>query len=221
MTPSRTWNYKGYEMRSVAEARWAAFFDICGIGWQYEPINTGTYIPDFLLLGEQPVLIEIKGGATTLSQVREQTGYVASRLESHWDGYVLLLGASPLIGLSDPSDLEQRDCVGIMMWQPDDPRYQKDGRWRSDSAFAAWSLPPHYHHSCSVTWGQAAYGFSFGYRCPCPRDKCVEWPYGCPIVPWGCNGGDYMAPRWPRADLEAKWAQATNTVRHQFKGRAA
>lgn len=29
--------YKGYLFRSRLEARWAVFFDACGIAWEYEP----------------------------------------------------------------------------------------------------------------------------------------------------------------------------------------
>ena len=29
--------YKGYLFRSRLEARWAVFFDACGVDWEYEP----------------------------------------------------------------------------------------------------------------------------------------------------------------------------------------
>ena len=46
--------YKDYLFRSRLEARWAVFFDACGIRWEYEPegyvLNNGQhYLPDFLL----------------------------------------------------------------------------------------------------------------------------------------------------------------------------
>lgn len=46
--------YNGFKFRSRAEARWAVFFDACGIEWEYEPegfeLEDGTmYLPDFLL----------------------------------------------------------------------------------------------------------------------------------------------------------------------------
>lgn len=46
--------YKGYRFRSRLEARWAVFFDACGIKWVYEPegflLNNGeSYLPDFFL----------------------------------------------------------------------------------------------------------------------------------------------------------------------------
>lgn len=43
--------YKGYEMRSLAERRWARLFDVFGIHWVYEPkvykTDIGGYLPDF------------------------------------------------------------------------------------------------------------------------------------------------------------------------------
>ena len=45
--------YNGYRFRSRLEARWAVFFDACGIPYQYEPegfnINGHYYLPDFYL----------------------------------------------------------------------------------------------------------------------------------------------------------------------------
>jgi len=29
--------YRGYLFRSRLEARWAVFFDACGVDWEYEP----------------------------------------------------------------------------------------------------------------------------------------------------------------------------------------
>ena len=46
--------YRGYRFRSRLEARWAVFFDACGVQWEYEPegyvLDNGQYyLPDFLL----------------------------------------------------------------------------------------------------------------------------------------------------------------------------
>ena len=48
--------YKGYRFRSRLEAKWAVFFDACGVEWEYEPegydLGDGIrYLPDFLLHG--------------------------------------------------------------------------------------------------------------------------------------------------------------------------
>lgn len=52
--------YGGVQFRSRLEARWAAFFDIAGWRWQYEPIDLDGWIPDFRLCGKIPALVEVK-----------------------------------------------------------------------------------------------------------------------------------------------------------------
>lgn len=57
--------YNGYRLRSRAEARWAVFFDTCGIKYVYEPegymLSDGTkYLPDFYL-PESDSFFEVKG----------------------------------------------------------------------------------------------------------------------------------------------------------------
>jgi len=45
--------YRGYRFRSRLEARWAVFFDVLGLKWEYEKegykLSTGWYLPDFWL----------------------------------------------------------------------------------------------------------------------------------------------------------------------------
>ncbi|WP_026499306.1 hypothetical protein [Butyrivibrio sp. WCD2001] len=68
--------YKGYRFRSRLEARWAVFFDDCGVSWEYEPegydLGNGLcYLPDFLLHGvtvnhglfkrDCDIYVEVKG----------------------------------------------------------------------------------------------------------------------------------------------------------------
>jgi hypothetical protein len=52
--------YNGVNFRSRLEAKWAAFFDLLGWRWQYEPIDLDGWIPDFMLLGAIPTLVEVK-----------------------------------------------------------------------------------------------------------------------------------------------------------------
>lgn len=66
--------YKGYRFRSRLEARWAVFFDACGVRWEYEPegyeLNNGQqYLPDFLLHDVEgrvdgDLHVEVKGKMT-------------------------------------------------------------------------------------------------------------------------------------------------------------
>lgn len=41
--------YNGVQFRSRLEARWAAFFDLVGWGWEYEPIDLVGWVPDFIV----------------------------------------------------------------------------------------------------------------------------------------------------------------------------
>lgn len=53
--------YAGVNFRSRLEARWAAFFDLAGIKWDYEPFDLEGWAPDFLLRTQiGPVLCEVK-----------------------------------------------------------------------------------------------------------------------------------------------------------------
>lgn len=66
--------YKGYRFRSRLEARWAVFFDVCHVRWEYEPEgyvlpNGQYYLPDFLLHGVEgraagDLYVEVKGKMT-------------------------------------------------------------------------------------------------------------------------------------------------------------
>lgn len=63
--------YNGYLFRSRLEARWAVFFDACGVDYEYEPegydLGNGLmYLPDFLLHGVEgrssgDLYVEVKG----------------------------------------------------------------------------------------------------------------------------------------------------------------
>lgn len=41
--------YRGTQFRSRLEARWAAFFDLVGWSWNYEPFDLLGYVPDFIV----------------------------------------------------------------------------------------------------------------------------------------------------------------------------
>jgi hypothetical protein len=56
--------YDGIEYRSRLEARWGAFFDHIGWKFTYEPFDGNGYIPDFLIHGQAPFLVEIKPAVT-------------------------------------------------------------------------------------------------------------------------------------------------------------
>lgn len=58
--------YAGVKFRSRLEARWARYFDMIGVKWQYEPegyeLPSGNYCPDFFCSGrmETGFFVEVK-----------------------------------------------------------------------------------------------------------------------------------------------------------------
>lgn len=56
--------YNGCKFRSRLEARWAYYFDLIGLPWEYEPegyeLKTGCYVPDFYCPTCCPFYVEVK-----------------------------------------------------------------------------------------------------------------------------------------------------------------
>jgi hypothetical protein len=63
--------YRGRQYRSRLEARWAAFFDLLGWSYEYEPFDLQGWIPDFLLTRAR-VLVEVKPVAIWPRDVMEE-----------------------------------------------------------------------------------------------------------------------------------------------------
>jgi hypothetical protein len=115
--------YNGVQFRSRLEAKWANFFDQMGWSWTYEPIDLRGYIPDFILHGASPILVEVKGGYMS------DPGAWDEEIErATWKKYgrdriypLLLLGMSPskqthgmfetIGGYLQPSNDREWDCA--------------------------------------------------------------------------------------------------------------
>ena len=112
--------YNGINFRSRLEATWARFFDLCGWRWEYEPFDLEGYIPDFVLHGTAPILVDVK--PLVLEDELEDR---ALELESTWCGLgyeVLVVGSgfiesdflhAPAIGvLGSPTGPDGEHCYG-------------------------------------------------------------------------------------------------------------
>jgi hypothetical protein len=81
---SRPTVYRGIQMRSRAEARWAVVFDFLGLEWEYEPeyydIGSVNYLPDFWILGLE-CWVEVKGAHPTEMEQAKARGL--ARLNRH------------------------------------------------------------------------------------------------------------------------------------------
>lgn len=66
--------YRGVVFRSRLEARWAAYFDLLGLPWQYEPkafrLPSGTYLPDFYLPAPYDFFVEVKPTRAAVEEAR-------------------------------------------------------------------------------------------------------------------------------------------------------
>jgi hypothetical protein len=85
--------YRSRLFRSRLEARWAAFFDLAGWRYEYEPVDLPGWFPDFSLFGAEEILVEVKPYSKldqfdTAKIERAMAGTAKQNLE------VLLLGES-------------------------------------------------------------------------------------------------------------------------------
>jgi hypothetical protein len=91
--------YNGRQYRSRLEAKWAAFFDRIGWPFEFEPYDLGAWSPDFLLLGQTPILVEVKPITDYDADTVERMCLTAR--DANWRGNLLLVGANPFIPHQD------------------------------------------------------------------------------------------------------------------------
>lgn len=90
IAPHQT-EYNGCTYRSRLEATWAAFFDLNGWSYLYEPFELSGWVPDFIILGaKENVLVEVKP-FTSFEQF-EQEGVVEKVMPHSEETDILLLG---------------------------------------------------------------------------------------------------------------------------------
>lgn len=90
--------YNGIRYRSRLEARWAAMFD--QLGWEaiYEPVDLGTWSPDFQIRkahGNASGLVEVKPITQFDAEIAQKM--TDAVIASNFDGALLLLGIAPFI----------------------------------------------------------------------------------------------------------------------------
>lgn len=120
--PAIETRYQGYRFRSRLEARYAVFFTVLGIAWEYEAEGfdlgaNGWYLPDFRLAvpNFEPVYVEVKPKHQQADQYwRKARALAASGVN------VLLLGGDPgmrsdTLCLGNPVD--QRRYSGSIVLQ--------------------------------------------------------------------------------------------------------
>ena len=127
--------YKGYRFRSRLEARWAVFFDACGVSWEYEPegydLGNGLYyLPDFLLHGVtinhayhakgRDLYVEVKGQMTDRDAAKINR-FAELRLRD--DGESGDLGVLVVGNIPDGDNMDQ------IAWNIEDAAYDDHHGW--------------------------------------------------------------------------------------------
>lgn len=103
-------HYKGYRFRSRLEARWAVFFDVLGLRWEYEPegfvLPSGRrYLPDFrVYLSRGPTWLEIK---PTPDNYQGETWWTPDTPEGEF-----------FAGIHWPKDGSERGLGGVVYGSP-------------------------------------------------------------------------------------------------------
>lgn len=74
--------YRGYKFRSRLEAKWAAFFDLLGWAWEYEPIEFDGWFPDFAIFGDTGNIVYVEVKPVTVLPVKLEARLEAVNIEN-------------------------------------------------------------------------------------------------------------------------------------------
>lgn len=189
-----TTTYGGIEYRSRLEARYAAFFAAIGWTFTYEPFDADGYIPDFLIHGEAPLLVEVKP-AVTVAEFHAPVDKLTRGLTRHWKHDILIVGASPLPLLPAFSPGDTRPLAGLL----GEPEHD----WDDDATVYGWNWQPGQWITCRNCTKTAVFH---------PEMSFTSRPCGC------YEGDHYLGHISDRRIVDA-WAIACNDVK--WRGTAA
>lgn len=149
-------HYNGTNFRSRLEARWAAFADLAGWEWVYEPFDGTGYLPDFCFtIANRPLLVEVKPVATA-EEARNYLPKIVTGIADLWKSDVIVCGLNPL-----------RTLYVDYLNGPDD--------WHASEA--VFSNCPRCHDSLNLHPDHVGYGCnkcSYDKRAPAPMDGYVD-----------------------------------------------
>lgn len=99
--------YKNIQFRSRLEAKWAAFFDLLGWSWEYEPFDLNGWIPDFSISREKRAfLAEIKP-ASTFKELDEHV----QKIENGKPERDFLVCGSSLFDVQIETEMSTEQCL--------------------------------------------------------------------------------------------------------------
>ena len=176
--------YAGVKFRSRLEARWARYFDIIGLEWQYEPegyeLPSGNYCPDFLCKdGVYEFFVEVKPNESGKNDV-EQKLIDLSRMTSNWVFCVVGIPSARWQSGYGQRNLPDGDCFVCHMGfgcgcktddQPDFGRIFDVSFCHSATAFGPLQLSTFY-------WADWCRGgcFEWAQDCTCSRNDYSKSP---------------------------------------------
>jgi hypothetical protein len=181
--------YNGTQFRSRLEAKWAAFFDLCGWAWEYEPCDLNGWVPDFLIRGgENNLFVEVKpfnwfqGCSENHNLIRSSS--VADKIFNATCEEILLLGSYPV----------GRGAFGYLLESDKSPNdwglREKDEKWSSDAAILNFGKSFKYDVSANL----GSYRFRLGNE----------------------YSGDHHLEPTKAEEIESLWRAASNIVQKQF-----
>ena len=203
--PAIPTTYKGRNYRSRLEAKWAAFFDLCGWRYEYEPVDFNGWFPDFAIYGERirnPILVEVKPVKHEPFDIEERIGGVAHQ----YKGELLVLGDGPW----EDGELSY---LGWLLEYCEGSGYHIE--WR-EAVFSYWGLGDHSVPGfCHMTqdWTDRITGLhtgSYGY-------EGAGLDYACAIWAKAANKIQYRhSPSVGRGNIRT--VRATNPDSHRSSG---
>ena len=162
---ARPTEYNGARFRSRLEARWAAFFDICGWRWDYEPpTDFCGWLPDFVLYSTEQtsrVYVEVKPITSLCAETTQKID------QSGCSDEVLLLGETTPVSARDPGS-----WGSMLGWlrEKDDEGYDWD-----DAMFTVAHSQPGFCHYLQ-SWHDRMSGTTGAGRMPgCADDLAHMW----------------------------------------------
>lgn len=188
--------YRGGRFRSRLEARWAAFFDLIRWPWVYEPFDADGYIPDFLIQGAWPLVIEV-GPVATKDEYVEKSRKADAAADSIGHD-VLIVGVSPVVPFTGGVQIgNSNPTAGILgEHQPSADIDEGDGIASFQTAGFIWD---------TGVWGECSYcgqlGIVHASSIYCLR-TCGHHQGGG----WGNPVDvDWLRVLWARAGNDVQW----------------
>lgn len=176
--------YNGARFRSRLEARWAAFFDLVGWKWDYEPFDLPGWIPDFIIHGdrERVLLVEVKPVGLHAYHDGEKEVF------KHPTADLLLLGTGP-------QEVNYGTAIGRIS--------QRGGGWTNDDDDPCFD-----HASFGKSYDKDVCWYSLCHASACWRDYITGKYNGDQFFPEeDLENAEYL---WRLAGQRVQWNPRSN-----------